>query len=298
MAQSVNLNAGILARVTVTLGNQNQKLDAGLLAIGTINYGDAALESVLSLSVGQLLKKHTIKQSGIFYGYDFFTLAGVGKNTNLLAAGITNQATVLLFNTEGEGGFNGIGFGFQKEYLPAGLSHFNQKIGKIILRFSHAQHAFDISFLNDFKFGRLFNGDGTDFGSTGALRIGFTKIISASEIYRTGIALELFTPKPDYSETPNNPLNSDDGRKNVWHTQTPFEAVFYANLYAFGTYQSMHYSASAKAGLNSQKLGAYVQNTLHDGSGLNPRFPWNIKAKDKALLEISGSLLNMKHYED
>ncbi len=298
MAQTINLNTGILIGFTATLGQQNQKIEANLLAIGTINYGDMATETVLTLSIGQLLKRHSIKYSGPFYGYDFYTLAGIGKNNNLLGAALTNHTSVLIFNAEGKGRFNGLGFGFKKEYLPGNLAHFNQKIGKFIFRFSSAQQAFDVTFLNDFKFAPIFNGEGTDFGCTGALKIAFTKIISPSEIYRSGIAIELFTPKPDYSKTPNNTLNSDDGRKNVWHTQAPFTNLFYANLYAFHTHQTVHYSASIKAGFNSEKLGAYIQNTLHDGSGLNPRFPWNTKAKDKLTLELSGSFLNTKHHEN
>jgi len=283
--------------VTLTIGNQDQKIDLSLLGAGTIGYGDATIESVINVSVGQLLKKHTIKESGLFYGYDFFTLAGIGKNSNLLGANLANRNPTLLFNPNGEGGFNGIGFGFQKEFLPKNLAHFNQKRGKLLLRFSNAQHSFDITFINDFKF-LLFNGDATDFGDTGALTIGYTQIVSRDNIYRAGIALELFTPKPNYSRTPENPINSDDGRKNVWYTEAPFDSLFITNLYAFGQYQDEHYSAFAKAGLNSQKLGAHIQNTLHDSFGLNPRFPWDVTAKDKVIIEIGGSIHNIESYEN
>ena len=44
-------------------------------------------------------------------------------------------------------------------------------------------------------------------------------------------------------------------------------------------------------GYNSQQLGAYIQNTLHDGIGLNPRFPWNVRAQDKIYVEVSGSAI-------
>ena len=215
-----------------------------------------------------------------------------------MGAGLADQSTVLTFNPDGEGGFNGVGFGFQKEYLPGDLSQFNQKRGKIMFRFSNAQHSFDIAFMNDFKFGRLFNGDGTDFGNTGTLIIGYTEILSSNSSFRSGIALELFTPKPDYARTPNNPTNSDDGRKNVWYTETPYASLFYANLYAFGQYQDGDYNAFAKAGFNSQKLGAYIQNLLHDGIGLNPRFPWDVTAKDKIFTEVGGSLITTERYDN
>lgn len=298
IAQSFNVNASIGGQVKLTLGNQNQKIDAGILAIGAMSYGDAAIESTISLFIGQLLKRHTIKQFGTSYGYEFFTLAGVGKNSNLLGAGLTDQASILIFNPKGQGGFNGIGFGVVKEFLPKDLDYFTQKRGKLLLRFSNTQHSFDITFMNDFRFKPIFNGDGTDFGNTGSLKIGYTRIISNHQIYRTGIGLDLFTPKPDYSKTPNNSINSDDGRNNVWHTEAPFKSLFYTNIYAFGQYKGEHYSAFAKAGINSEKLGAYIQNTLHDDVGLNPRFPWNVTAPDKVFIEVGGSILNTERYEN
>ena len=153
------------------------------------------------------------------------------------------------------------------------------------MRFSNANHSIDITFMNDFRFGNLFNGEGTDYGETGGLVIGLTTINSALKAYRIGIGLELFTPKPDYSRTPNNIINSDDGRKNVWNTQVPYKNLFYANAFVFGSYRDEFTAAFAKAGLNSQKLGAYVQNKLHDSFGLNPRFPWDVAAKDKLVIE-------------
>ena len=262
-----------------------------------MNYNDAAIESGISLISGQLFKRHTIKESGGYFGYEFFTLIGIGKNTNLLGSSVSDFNTSLLINPYGKGGFNGLGFGFQKEYLPKTLEHFNLQRGKLLMRFSNANHAIDFAFLNDFKFGRIFNGEGTDFGSTGSLQLGFTKLQTIDEIYRVGIRVELFTPKPDYSRTPNNPINSDDGRKNVWHTVQPFENTFYTNLYGFGSYQGRDLSLHAKLGMNSQKLGAYIQNTLHDGPGLNPRFPWDVTQHDRLFIEFSTSLIKTEVYE-
>ncbi|GAA4115410.1 hypothetical protein GCM10022393_15520 [Aquimarina addita] len=287
-----------MARVSLILGNQNQKIEAGVSAIGSLTYGDAAMEMGLSLNAGQLFKAHTIKQSGSYYGYDFFSLVGIGKNGNLLGSSLSDLNPVLIFNDDGSEGFSGLGFGFQKEFLPKELSHFDVRRGKLLMRFSKAKHSFDITFMNDFRFGRLFNGEGTDFGSTGTLRLGYTEILSIHDIYRAGIAIELFTPKPDYSKTPDNRVNSDDGRKNVWYMEESFSKVFYANLYTFGSYQNEYYSVFTKIGVNSQKLGAFVQNTLHDGPGLNPRFPWDITAKYKLLYELKTSLLKTEEYED
>ena len=289
-AQRFDAHFGVAAQLRFVLGNQNQKIELGLSGMATLNYGDAALESGLSLSAGQLFKRHTIRQSGRFYRYDFITLVGGGKNGNLLGSSLLQSHSPLIYNHEGSNGFYGLGFGFEKEFLPKELSHFSLRRGKIMMRFSDAQHSFDITFINDFRFGRLFYGQGTDYGDTGTLRLGYTEILSPDRIIRAGVVVALFTPQPDYLRTPNNVVNSDDGRKNVWHIRPPFADTFYANLYAFGTYQYEGYSYSTKIGINSQKLGAFIQNTLHDGPGLNPRFPWKVAEKGKLYYELSGIL--------
>ncbi|MFT5847359.1 MAG: hypothetical protein ACJARX_002388 [Psychroserpens sp.] len=66
--------------------------------------------------------------------------------------------------------------------------------------------------------------------------------------------------------------------------------MFYTNLYAFGAYQDSNYSVSTRLGFNSQRLGSFIQNTLHDGIGLNPRFPWNVTQKDVLFIETTGSI--------
>jgi hypothetical protein len=50
--------------------------------------------------------------------------------------------------------------------------------------------------------------------------------------------------------------------------------------------------------MNSEKLGAFVQNTLHDSFGLNPRFPWNVNKKDKLFLELNSSIFNTKNINE
>ncbi len=297
-AQNFRFNGGLLASASIALGNQNQNIKIGLSAVGALRYGEAALEMGGSVVLGQLYKRHTVKAKGLYHAYDVFTVLGIGKNDNLLGSTFINHAPALIFNADAKGTFSGLGFGFQKETLPGDLAHFNTRKGKFLMRFANAQHSIGITFLNDFRFGKLFYGEGTDFASTGALKVAYTQVLAENEIYSAGVMLELFTPKPDYSRTPNQRLNSDDGRKNVWYTVPPFESLFYANLYAFTAYQNVFYSAVAKAGFNSEKLGAFVQNILHDGSGLNPRFPWDVTAEDKLFVEVEAALLNTIDYED
>lgn len=290
-AQSVKSNAGFLIKAQIQLGNQNQGVKIGAFGIAAVNYKNMAIESGINLYSGYLFKAHTVKVSGLNYGYDAFVLAGIGKNTNLLASSFMKDGAILA-TLENNQHFYGLGFGVEKEFLPGELNTFNQRLGKFLMRFSTANSSVNIQFKNDFRAGNIFKGEGTDFGATGMIAVSYSKIIGPQEIYQIGIGLSLFTPQPNYSRTPNNSKNSDDGSKNVWHTKPSYSQLFYANSYVFGGYQNTYFSSFIKSGFNSQKLGAYVQNTLHDSFGLNPRFPWNVSAKDLFFIEGNASVIN------
>ncbi|WP_405206428.1 hypothetical protein [Aquimarina sp. LLG6339-5] len=288
-SQRFSADGGIMLKAEITIGNQNQWLKLGAYGFGTLNYGDISMESGLSFASYQFLKRHTLNDPGFAYSYDFFALAGIGKNSNLLGSSISNLNTALIFNPNGKGGFNGLGFGFSKDYLPKSLKSYGLRRGAFLMRFSNANHNIHFAFQNDFSIG-LFKGAGTDYGVTGSLDIGFTKIIDSQTIQKFGIGIDLFTPRPDYSQSPRNQVNSDDGRKNVWFTLPPFKELFYGNLYGYVTHQENDFSIHSKLGINSQKAGAYIQNILHDGLGLNPRFPWLVETKDKIYIEVSGNV--------
>lgn len=290
-AQDLDFNGGLQLKATMVLGNQNQGLKIGVFGFGTANYNDIALEAGATIFIHQLFKRHTVSNTGFGYGYDAFSLIGIGQNSNLLGSSLSNLNNTLLVNPNGKGGFNGFGFGLEKEYLPGHLKDFSPRRGAILMRFSNANHSINIAFLNDFRFGQLVRGEGTDYAATGTLKVSFSEIGKDGLNYQAGIGMELFTPKADFSKSPDNPINSDEGRKNVWHVQKPFEDLFYANTYLFGSVQNNHFSGTLKLGYNSQRLGAYVQNTLHDGPGLNPRFPWNVRAKDEVFIEVSSSAI-------
>lgn len=296
-AQRFNIDGGVLLKTEITLGNQNQWFKVSVFGFGAANYGDLSVESGLSFASYYFLKRHTVKQSGFAYSYDFFALSGIGKNTNLLGASVFNANTGLLFNANGEGGFNGIGLGFGKDYLPDKLKPYGIRNGALLLRFSNAEHSIHLNFSNDLKYS-VFYGEGTDYATTGALTVGFTSIRNHNSIYQLGLGLNLFTARPNYSRLPRNPINSDDGRKNVWFTLPPFKDLFYGNIYGYGYYQDENYALNAKLGVNSQKAGAYIQNILHDGYGLNPRFPWRVETKDKLFFETTGALLYTKINND
>lgn len=289
-AQKLNTNGAFLIKGTILLGNQNQWLRIGAFGFGTLNYGDISLESGLSLVSYQFAKRHTKKMNGLAYSYEFFTLVGIGKNSNLLGSSVSKLNDEVIFNANGQGGFNGLGFGFSKDHLPKNLKSYGIKNGQFLMRFSNANHSIHSVFTNDFKVSPLFNGERSDYANTGAFFIGFTNINTTHSVYQAGIGLELFTSQPDYSRPPRNSLNSDDGRKNVWYTLPPYKDLFYTNLYAYGAYQDSNYSVSTRVGINSQRLGAFIQNKLHDGMGLNPRFPWNVARKDLPFIEATGSI--------
>ena len=230
------------------------------------------------------------KINGLAFSYEGFTLVGFGNNSNLLGSSVSKLNNDVLFNSKGKGGFVGLGFGFSKDYLPKKLKSYGIKNGQFIMRFSHGNKSLHTIFTNDFKFKKLFNGERTDYATTGSFYVGCVAVNQNKTIYQAGIGIELFTAQPNYSILPRNQLNSDDGRKNVWFTLPPFKDLFYANLYGFGSYQDFNYSVSTRLGINSQRLGAFVQNKLHDGFGLNPRFPWNVTKKDVLFFETTGSI--------
>ncbi|RCS27157.1 hypothetical protein DUT90_08615 [Polaribacter sp. WD7] len=284
--QSLHVNFGFLVKAKIQLGNQNQalKVSANTLIVG--QYKNVSLESGLSFFSGYLFKKHNIKTKGFHYGYDVFLLSGIGNNNNLLGSSFFEDP-ILLGKSKENQRFYGLGFGFEKEFLPQDVSDFNQRLGKFLIRLSQRNQSFNVQFKNDFRAGKIFNGQGTDFGATGSLTISYSNIENLLNAYYLGVGLSLFTPLQDYSKTPNNPINSDDGSKNVWHLQEPHTNTFYANAFVFGGFVTSHFSSALKVGVNSKKIGAYVQNKLHDSFGLNPRFPWDVAAKDKLFIEWS-----------
>lgn len=284
-AQKLNSDFGLTLDVKVALGNQNKMLQVGMSTFGAVNYAKVAIEGGFSLYKGFILQRHTIVNHGFIGGYDAFYLAGYGNNHNLLGSSLSQYKSPLLFYEDVENSFIGLGFGFEKQYLPYELQEFNQRLGRILIRYSKNQDSYGLTFKNDLRIGSLFYGDATDFGDTGTLQLSYTNILTPKDIQRFGFTLQLFTPKPDYNRIANHERNSDEGRKNVWHTLGTFKDVFYANAYVDYTYQSQNKAYQSKLGIESNKLGAYIQNKLHDNFGLNPRYPWHVTQANKLFVE-------------
>ncbi|MGY6648449.1 hypothetical protein [Wenyingzhuangia sp. IMCC45574] len=288
-AQPLKANGGILLKTQLVLGNQNQSLHTGLYAFGALNYNNISTEHGFSLMGYKAVKRHNVKVSGFGLRYEFFTLIGYGKNLNLLGSTVSNQNTAFLLDTSEKSSFKGFGFGFEKEILPKELKQYQPRRGKLIVRVAEGAYSFHINFLNDFKIGKLFYGQGSDFAETGSLHVGFSKMMNRNELFQLGTSFTIFTPEPDYLKSPRNPINSDDGRKNVWFVKPQGDKSFYGNWYVSGLYQKNLLSNKLSVGVNSQKIGAYIQNWLHDGFGLNPRYPWNVKAKNKLYYELESN---------
>ena len=290
-SQEFSVNGRVLLKAEITLGNQNKGFKLGIYGVGNAQVGAIAMESGVGFYNGFLFGRHATKSIGVNAGYDAFGLIGVGKNDNLLVSSFFAD-NPLNYNVENNQNFVGIGFGFEKEFLPKSTNEFNQRLGKLLLRIGLNNQSINIQFKNDLRIGSFFLGSATDFGSTGALIVSFSRFNNFTEALHVGIGVQLFTPRQDYNRTPDNYLNSDDGSKNVWHTKGKHNNLFYANFYGFGGYQKDTYFGSLKAGVNSQKFGAFVQNKLHDGFGLNPRFPWNTAKRDRLFFELNGGIFN------
>jgi len=123
--QDIETNAGFLLKAQITLGNQNQGIKVGAYGIANLRYNEVALESGAALFSGYLFKRHKTKTKDIHFGYDVFALMGIGKNDNLLASSFFMD-TPLLYDPENDQKFYGVGFGFEKEFLPKNLKEFDQ----------------------------------------------------------------------------------------------------------------------------------------------------------------------------
>lgn len=285
--QKIHSNIGILLKAKFILGNQNQGLQLGAHTFFAAHWNNAAVEGSLGLNTGYQIKKYSVNAAGFSWGYDGFILMGYGRNSNLLVSSLVTDGPYVGVKND-DAFFYGLGLGVEKEHLPQPLNHFNQRLGKFILRLSTENESYHFLLKNDFRSGYTFLGEGTDFGMTGMVELGYSRIIDHHEILQFGIGTLLFTPDPDYGKTPTNPINSADGSKNVWFTEPPFANLFLGNLYAFGQYQKEFYHYGGHIGMNSEKYGAFAQNTLHDSFGLNPRFPWDVSARDRWYIQLHG----------
>ena len=291
-AQSfVYVQGGLGVKVAVTLGTQELDVKTGLSGFGVLHAGAFSVEGNLNIQLGSFLRHYGINKPGVFSYIEASILAGFGKNANMLGSNIGFTERVVLYDTTGRGNFYGLGWGIIMQPVSGSLSKFNNRRGSFNLRFAGDEGSFFISFANDFR-SSLMRGTGTDKGLTGQIKLGYTRLYNES-VYTLATGFDLYTPEPDYVRPPRNPVNSDDGRKNVLYGTKPFSEVFHANLYMQVGYQSLSKYGYAKLGIDSPKIGAFVQNTLHDNFALYPRFGWPVHKNAKPYFELVPGYLGL-----
>ncbi|MBO1256455.1 hypothetical protein J3L16_12250 [Alteromonas sp. 5E99-2] len=280
-------HGGLKLNFELTFGTDNVTSRIGLLAFGAAAKSNLGAEFGAGVWAQAHARRFGAGTTGWSFGYDRFGLVGIGDNSNLLGSALSESVTAPLFSENSDKAFVGVGYGIINENISGSLSKFGLQRGKLIVRAANKNSSIHITFANDLR-ESFMKGGATDYGQTGALAIQYNQVRNNS-LTQVGFGLDFFTPQPDFNREPSNPTNSDEGRKRVWYTTKPWDKLFHANLFFEFARQDEDRAISGKIGTNSQKLGAYAQNRIHDGFGLVPRYPWAIDQKNKLLFEVTAS---------
>lgn len=278
---------GVRLNIEVTFGSHNISSRVGLLAFGTAQDSNLAAELGAGLWAQTHLRRFSAQTTGWSIGYDAFGLVGMGDNSNLLGSALSESVSTAIFQEPSQKGFFGLGFGVIDENISGSLSKFSLKRGKVMIRVASKASSIHVTFANDLR-QAIIQGGATDYGQTAAFKIQYNQIRNNS-LTQYGLGFDVFTPQPDHNNEPNNPQNSDEGRRRVWYITKPWDQLFNANLFFEFARQDDQHSISAKIGIDSPKFGAYAQNQIHDSFGLLPRFPWPVDKKGKVYFEATAS---------
>jgi hypothetical protein len=278
---------GLKISIEMTFGTHNITSKVGFLGFGTTQDNNLAFELGAGVWAQTHLKRFGAETNGWSIGYETFGLLGVGDNSNLLGSVLSESIAAPIYREGSEKKFFGLGFGVINENITGSLNKFGLKRGKLIIRSANKTSSFHLTFANDLR-QSVMRGGATDYGQTAAISIQYNQI-NQNTLIMYGLGFDLFTPQPDYEKEPNNSINSDEGRKRVWNTTSPWSQLFNANLFLEFGRQGEERSVSGKIGIDSPKLGAYTQNKIHDSFGLLPRYPWATNKKDKVFFEITAS---------
>lgn len=284
---SLAASGGIQAKLEFIVGSQDVRAKLGL-------FGFVAAEGRLSAEIGAGVwtyayhRRFGAEENHFGFGYELFALVGVGNNENLLGSTISEHQTGAIFRSNRPGDFAGLGLGVSRDRPFGSLEKFAVQRGHALMRIARNQHSWQLNFANDLRIGP-FLGAAKDQGPTGSLQISYAEI-DGRRLQKYGLGLDLFTPNPDYARPASNPQNSEDGAKRSWHTTSPWQDLFHANLYLQFSRQQDNLAWSTKLGVDSKKLGALVQNTIHDSFGLYPRYPWPVEESEQLYVEASAAL--------
>lgn len=285
---SGTLNGSI--SIHLLIGTQLKAVNFGFSLFGTSTYKSVSVEGGINLNVSPFIQKFGMYRNNIAGSLEVFGLIGYGKNNNLLGSniGLTRHTSFYDYTVK-DGSFYGVGAMVNLNKITGDLRKFENAQGAILIRLSDKQKSFTINFANDAS-ARPFRRTGTDKGYTARVMINYTTIQN-SELYGFGIGLDMFTPEADYSRVPRNERNSEDGMRIVSYNTKPFDNVFHLNLFLAIAYQSNDLSVDGRIGVDNPKLGAYLQNKLHDSFGLYPRFSWPVTQKGKfySLIDVNKS---------
>lgn len=280
--------------VNILLGTQLKALNVGLSVFGTTTYKlNTSFEGGVNFNFSPFLQKYGVYKGSFSSSLEMFGLAGYGDNHNLLGSnvGLTKHTSFYDYNAESNK-FYGAGVSIVLNKIGGDLKKFQNKQGGVIFRFSKNQSSVAFNMLNDVSAGP-FSKSGTDKGSTARAILSYTTI-KGYELYGFGIGLDMFTPEANYGKSPRSNVNDEDGTVAVLINTKPYEDLFHLNLFASMVYQNQleNFNFDGRVGVDSYKLGAFVQNSIHDNFGLFPRFSWPITKNGKfySLLDINTSL--------
>ncbi len=277
---------GIQFKIEWVAGSQNVLIRAGVTGFGAMQ-GAVSTEMGAGLWAYRYLRRYGAVESGWGLGYEVYGLAGAGKNENLLGSTLSMYQHDAFFRAGRSGDFFGLGLGVSRDIPFGSLRKFAVRRGHALVRVANGNHSVHLNFANDFRAGP-FSGSARDQGPTGSFHIGYARI-DHRRLRRYGLGLDFFTPEPDYARAPDNPQNSADGAKRVWHNTRPWADLFHANSFVMIGQQEANRAWSAKLGVDSAKWGAYVQNRIHDSFGLYPRYPWPVTEPARPYIEAAVS---------
>jgi len=279
--------------VNILLGTQLKSVNLGLSVFGTTTYkSKTSFEGGINFNFSPFIQKYGIYQGNFSSSIELFGLAGYGQNYNLLGSnvGLTKHTSFYDYNAK-NGSFYGVGMVVILNKITGDLKKFQNKQGGFIFRFSKNQNSIAFNMVNDVN-ARPFTKSGTDKGSTAGAMLSYTTI-KGFELYGFGFGLDMFTPEADYGKAPRGNSNDEDGAVAVLINTKPYDDLFHLNLFTSVVYQNQreYINFDGRVGVDSYKLGAFVQNEIHDNFGLYPRFSWPVTKKGRfySLLDLNTS---------
>jgi len=279
--------------VNILLGTQLKAVNFGVSIFGTTTYKSTSVEAGINLNITPFFQKYGVYQGNFSGSLEMFALAGYGQNRNLLGSNLGLTKHNAFYDDEiNDGSFYGAGLVAILNNITGSLKKFQNKQGGFVMRFSHKQSSIGINIVNDVN-ARPFSRSGSDKGSTARAFISYTTIRN-KELFGLGFGLDMFTPEADYGKAPRSINNSEEGMRAVLINTKPYDNLFHLNLFSSFVYQNDNVGFDARVGTDNPRLGAFIQNIIHDNFGLYPRFSWPIEKKGKfySLLDFNGSINN------